>query len=55
MQIHDELLFECKNEHLSDEVDMIRSVMEDIVDLRVPLSVQIKTGPNWDQLVLYRL
>jgi DNA polymerase-1 len=49
LQVHDELLFEVKE----DEIDIIRSMvkeeMEGVHPLQVPLKVDVKVGKNWDE------
>ncbi|MGD8983498.1 MAG: DNA polymerase I, partial [Desulfobacteraceae bacterium] len=49
LQVHDELLFEVKE----DEIDLIRSMvkeeMEGVHRLDVPLKVDVKVGRNWDE------
>ncbi|MGN6370153.1 MAG: DNA polymerase I [Phycisphaerae bacterium] len=47
MQIHDELVFECKANLAEEMSDLIRTEMETAMTLKVPLKVDIGTGPNW--------
>lgn len=47
LQIHDELVFEVKNEFLSEVEKIIKKTMETIVDIKVPLKVSINSGENW--------
>ena len=49
MQVHDELVFEIKEEALDQSRDQIRQFMEHVVQLAVPLNVSIGVGPNWDE------
>lgn len=51
LQIHDELLFEIRKEKTKEKASAIKKIMEDVVKLRVPLRVEIKTGKNWGELV----
>lgn len=52
MQVHDELIFEVPE----DEVDRLAALVHDRMrntpterlQLRVPLEVEVETGPNWD-------
>jgi DNA polymerase-1 len=53
LQVHDELLLEVENEALRATGDAVRSEMEGVADLRVPLRVELKAGPNWAELVSY--
>jgi DNA polymerase-1 len=50
LQVHDELLFEVKNEFIKDWAVKIREIMENIHKLDVPLIVDAKYGINWAQL-----
>jgi DNA polymerase-1 len=49
MQVHDELIFEVPENDLPDLIDRIRTLMENIVTLSVPLRVNIGVGNNWDE------
>ncbi|MDA9271785.1 DNA polymerase I [bacterium] len=49
MQVHDELVFEVRNDRLTQAKDMIRTLMECTVKLSVPLTVSIGVGQNWDE------
>jgi DNA polymerase-1 len=44
LQIHDELVVEVPVEHLADVADVTRDVMEGVVQLRVPLKVDVASG-----------
>ena len=48
-QVHDELLFECPEEVFSREEKLIRSLMENVASLKVPLKVNIAPGKNWKE------
>ncbi len=49
MQIHDELVFECPKENIAEAAKMISAAMTDVVRLKVPLTVNIASGPSWGQ------
>lgn len=49
MQVHDELVFEIKQQKLSEYQDKIISLMEQAVQLDVPLIVEAGVGENWDE------
>jgi DNA polymerase-1 len=49
MQVHDELVFEIKEERLDEYVAKIKSLMEKTVKLDVPLVVDVGIGNNWDE------
>ena len=48
LQVHDELVFEVFPGELDAMTEIVRGRMAGAADLRVPLDVQIGTGPNWD-------
>jgi DNA polymerase I len=47
LQVHDELIFETPPEEAEVLGELVRSHMENVVELRVPLVVDIGVGPNW--------
>ena len=47
LQIHDELIFDVKNEELEKIINIVKYEMENIVKLKVPLKVSTDTGINW--------
>lgn len=47
LQVHDELIFEVPPEELEELQIQIKSVMENAVELSVPLLVEAKAGNNW--------
>jgi DNA polymerase-1 len=47
LQVHDELVFEAKDDYVDEAKALIRDKMEGVMDLDVPLTVDIGTGPNW--------
>lgn len=49
MQVHDELVFEIKEDRVDEYVAKIKSLMEDTVELDVPLVVDVGIGNNWDE------
>lgn len=48
LQVHDELVFEVAAGELDALTAIVRDRMAGAAELRVPLDVQIGTGPNWD-------
>jgi DNA polymerase-1 len=52
IQVHDELVFEVPGKKLSATAEKIRDIMESVIDLNVPLKVDIESGPNWADLNL---
>ncbi len=47
LQVHDELVFEVPPDEVDQMRDLVRSHMEQVVALDVPLVVDIGVGPNW--------
>lgn len=47
LQVHDELIFEVKEEAAAEMAPLVKAVMEDVVPLSVPLIVDPGLGPNW--------
>lgn len=50
LQVHDELLFEIEERELSFLAPLIRREMEQVLELSVPLRVDLKWGHNWAEL-----
>lgn len=50
LQIHDELIFEVKNDIIEEIAPQLKEIMEQIVQLEVPLKVNIAKGVNWGEL-----
>ncbi|MFI5361013.1 MAG: DNA polymerase I [Elusimicrobiota bacterium] len=50
LQVHDELVFEVDREKAAPFAAWARGVMEGAVKLRVPLVVDVKAGPNWQDM-----
>ena len=47
LQVHDELLFELPEAELDVVIRMVREEMEGVMNLSVPLKVEIGHGRNW--------
>jgi DNA polymerase-1 len=50
LQVHDELLFELPRSEIEPLGELAATIMEQVVELRVPLGVERSVGLNWDQL-----
>lgn len=50
LQIHDELIFEVKEEKAEAFAQSVKEVMEGIYALHIPLKVSIAIGKNWGEL-----
>ena len=48
MQVHDELVFEIREEAIASCKLKISTLMEQAVQLSVPLLVSVGVGMNWD-------
>ncbi|MCX5805390.1 MAG: DNA polymerase I [Proteobacteria bacterium] len=49
MQIHDELVFEVKQDEFVDMERIVRHEMEHVINLAVPLKVSLGKGRNWTE------
>ena len=49
MQVHDELVFEIKQDTLDTNVATIVELMEQAATLSVPLKVEAGNGENWEE------
>jgi DNA polymerase I len=47
LQVHDELVFEVPVEELERTKNMVKSLMEGVAKLDVPIKVEMKVGKNW--------
>ena len=47
LQVHDELIFNVKNNELDKVKEIVKNIMENTIELSVPLVVDIETGTNW--------
>jgi DNA polymerase-1 len=53
LQLHDELLLELPETELPETARKVRQVMEGAVALKVPLTVELRTGKNWGEMYPY--
>tara|TARA_B100000614_G_scaffold37648_1_gene30006 strand:- start:1412 stop:2032 length:621 start_codon:yes stop_codon:yes gene_type:complete len=47
MQVHDELVFDVEKEELEIFQSNVKTIMEGVVDMKIPLSVDVGIGKNW--------
>jgi DNA polymerase-1 len=47
LQVHDELLFELPPRERESVAALVREEMEGVYKLKVPLKVDVRSGPNW--------
>jgi DNA polymerase-1 len=50
LQVHDELIFEVEEDEINIMKELVRRHMENVVDLKVPLKVEMGIGVNWYDL-----
>jgi len=50
LQVHDELLFEVPTDETVEVEALVRTAMEGVVELSVPLLADLAFGPNWRDL-----
>ena len=50
LQVHDELIFEAPNDEVDQVRELVLDVMPNVLELDVPLDVEIKTGGSWGDL-----
>ena len=50
LQVHDEIIFEVRDEIAADFAAQIGTVMENVCTLRVPLVVETAIGTRWSEL-----
>lgn len=50
LQIHDELLFEVKDDLVKKIVGKLKDIMENVYKLDVPLTVDVNYGDNWAEM-----
>jgi len=50
LQVHDELVFEIRNDLVERYAPRIKQIMEDSYKLIVPLEAEIKVGQNWAEM-----
>jgi len=50
LQVHDELVFEVDQAEAKKVAKQIKEIMENVVDLAVPLVVDVEIGKNWGEM-----
>jgi DNA polymerase-1 len=50
LQIHDELIFEVDEDQAEKSATMIQETMESVMELAVPLKVDVRIGRNWGEI-----
>ncbi len=54
LQIHDELLYEIKDEIMAEAIPLIAESMESVYQDDIPIRVNIFVGKNWEDMVKYK-
>ena len=47
MQVHDEIVFDAPKRLISDLIPCIKTIMEEAMNISVPIKTNIKVGDNW--------
>jgi DNA polymerase I len=50
LQIHDELLLEVRRDYAPEALSLVKKIMENAFELKVPLSVDASVGENWEEV-----
>jgi DNA polymerase-1 len=50
LQVHDELVFEVKEDKVDYWVKQLIPLMESAIKLSVPITVEAKVGDNWGEM-----
>jgi DNA polymerase-1 len=50
LQVHDELIFEAPEQEIERLRDLVKSEMEGVLEMSVPLKVDISWGNNWSEV-----
>ena len=49
LQVHDEIMVETPEENMDKVVQILDEEMTDVIELRVPITVDIDTGDLWSE------
>jgi DNA polymerase-1 len=49
LQVHDELVLEVSERDLQETADLLKTTMQGVAELQVPLLVEASYGPNWEE------
>ncbi len=50
LQVHDELIFECDERLAPDVARLVKPIMENVIELKVPIVVDLSVGQRWGEL-----
>ena len=51
LQVHDELLLEAPENEWREAAELAKCEMEGVAELKIPLTVELKSGPNWAEMI----
>jgi DNA polymerase-1 len=51
LQVHDELLLEAPEDEWREAAELAKCEMEGVAELKIPLKVELKSGPNWAEMI----
>jgi len=50
LQVHDELVLECRTAEVKDTARILSEIMEGAFKLDIPLGVEVRSGQNWEDM-----
>ncbi len=50
LQVHDELVLECRPAEVKETARILSSIMEGAFQLDIPLGVEVRSGQNWEEM-----
>lgn len=50
LQVHDELILEVSEKDAEAAAQLLKNAMEKVIELKVPLKVEVAIGNNWDEV-----
>jgi DNA polymerase-1 len=53
LQVHDELVLEVRDEEVDETIKLVKSAMEDVYSLEIPLTTEAQFGRDWGSLTEY--
>ena len=53
LQVHDELVLDVPKEELKEVYEIVKTGMEDVIKLKVPVEAHIEVGKNWLEMEAY--
>ncbi len=52
MQVHDELVLEVPEKDVDTVSELVKNAMEGVVELKIPIDVEVKVGHNWGEMTI---